>query len=444
MYPTEVRDATFYQNAAKKDLLNKLRNRENKRVAKNIILFIGDGMGMSTVTAARIRKGQLEGYPGEETVLNFERFPYVGLSKVYCEDVQVPDSACTATALFTGVKTNFEMLRLDASTSLNDSCVDPAKGLPGLLQWSQAAGKSTGIVTTSRMTHATPAAMYAVATNRDWETDTLTPAGCIDIADQLITLNSDINVILGGGSSYFIPSDGINPVTNINDSMRTDDKDLIQAWIDDKEAKDACHSVAYNTEQLQAIDANYKKYILGLFSSNHMDYELDRDKTPMGQPSIAEMTKTAIQSLSNDEDGFFLMVEGARIDLAHHKSYAKKAIHDVLAFEEAIQVALERTNPKDTLIIVTADHSHTMTISGSPRRGNAIFEADDYQYEALIERKSETHSGEDVAIYALGPMAHLFTGVMEQNVISYAMAHAACIGDIGIDCKTGRKRNSNM
>ncbi|WAR13538.1 PPBT-like protein [Mya arenaria] len=89
-------------------------------------------------------------------------------------------------------------------------------------------GKSTGIVTTSRMTHATPAAMYAVATNRDWETDTLTPAGCIDIADQLITLNSDINVILGGGSSYFIPSDGINPVTNINDSMRTDDKDLIQ------------------------------------------------------------------------------------------------------------------------------------------------------------------------------------------------------------------------
>ncbi|WAR13539.1 PPBT-like protein [Mya arenaria] len=136
----QVRDATFYQNAAKKDLLNKLRNRENKRVAKNIILFIGDGMGMSTVTAARIRKGQLEGYPGEETVLNFERFPYVGLSKVYCEDVQVPDSACTATALFTGVKTNFEMLRLDASTSLNDSCVDPAKGLPGLLQWSQAAG----------------------------------------------------------------------------------------------------------------------------------------------------------------------------------------------------------------------------------------------------------------------------------------------------------------
>ncbi|WAR13537.1 PPBT-like protein [Mya arenaria] len=226
--------------------------------------------------------------------------------------------------------------------------------------------------------------------------------------------------------------------------------------------------------------------LVGLFSSNHMDYELDRDKTPMGQPSIAEMTKTAIQSLSNDEDGFFLMVEGARIDLAHHKSYAKKAIHDVLAFEEAIQVALERTNPKDTLIIVTADHSHTMTISGSPRRGNAIFdlarpisfdqnqdfggrpyttllyasgpigrnkeenlehvdtEADDYQYEALIERKSETHSGEDVAIYALGPMAHLFTGVMEQNVISYAMAHAACIGDIGIDCKTGRKRNSNM
>lgn len=124
-------------------------------LAKNVILFVGDGMGITTITAARIFKGQQKGNSGEEDSLEFDAFPNVGLSKTYNVNKQVPDSAGTATALFTGVKTNYGVIGLDAVESqLNVSVKKPS--LTSIMDWAIAANKRTGFITTTRITHATP------------------------------------------------------------------------------------------------------------------------------------------------------------------------------------------------------------------------------------------------------------------------------------------------
>ncbi|XP_052817651.1 alkaline phosphatase, tissue-nonspecific isozyme-like isoform X2 [Mya arenaria] len=470
----QIRDATFHKQLAKKDILQQLSQKENKNIAKNVIVFIGDGMGISTVTAARILKGQLAGQPGEETVLNFEKFPYTGLIKTYSEDKQVTDSAASATAIYTGVKTKSRMLRVDDSHKVG-TCVKPSEGIPGIMQWTQEKGKSTGFVTTSRVTHATPAGLYAVTTNRDWESPRDAPTGCMDIATQLVRLNPDIKVIMGGGVSNFLKT-GFIGASNASQT-------LIQAWEEDKINRSKSYGVAYDRAQLEAMNMDKTDYVLGLFSSGHMDYEIDRNTNPSGQPSLAEMTRAAIHTLRRNSKGFFLMVEGARIDHAHHETKAKKALYDTLAFEEAVQVALNLTNPEETLTIVTADHSHVFTINGYPDRGNGILDLarpivdnmaldnqpyttlmytngpnaqsvranltfrntqyKEFQQQSTVPLSSETHGGEDVAIYAQGPMAHLVTGVKEQNVIAYVMAHAACVGDTGIPCENGREQVMN-
>ncbi len=448
----------------------------DRRPAKNIILFIGDGMGVSTVTATRILEGQLRGAPGEENLLSFETLPYVALSKTYNTNQQVPDSAGAMTAIMTGVKTKAGLISVNQNVVRGDYRTVAGNELTTLLEIAEMAGMSTGVVTTARVTHATPAATYAHSPERDWEDDHDLPddaagADFPDIARQLIEFpyGDGLEVVLGGGRRSFLPRSAADPEYADRRGERDDGRDLTKEWTDRYPGS----AYVWNKTRFEAVDPSNTDHLLGLFEPSHMRFEYDRAGDAGGEPSLREMTVKAVEILSRNDKGFFLMVEGGRIDHAHHAGNAFRALTEGIAFSDAVRAAMERVDPEETLILVTADHSHVFTIAGYPTRGNDILgkvigndgrgepltvyatDADglpyttlgyangpghvpggrpdltavdtadpDYKQEAAVPRRGETHSGEDVAIYAGGPGASLLHGVQEQNVIYHIMAEA--------------------
>ncbi|MFN3960072.1 MAG: alkaline phosphatase [Parvularculaceae bacterium] len=451
----------------------------NMRKAKNVILFVGDGMDITTITAARIFDGQSRGEQGEENFLSFERFPWVALSKTYNTNAQTSDSAGTMSAMMTGVKTKIGVISLDDKVEVANCASSKAAGVATLAELAERAGLATGVVTTTRLTHATPAAVYSHAADRDWERDTnLTEEakanGCKDIARQLIEFpyGDGIDVALGGGRANFLPVEAADPESPEAKGGRRDGRNLVEEW----RAKSPAHVYVWNREEFDALNPKAGPRILGLFEPSHMQYEADRANDRAGEPSLAEMTAKAISVLRQDKDGFFLMVEGGRIDHAHHGGNAARALKDVQALSEAVGKALEMTDARETLIIVTADHGHTMTMAGYPRKGNPILglvsasledasardgyalagdgkvyttlgyangpgsilpgqkkagerpepraeEVADlnYRQQAAIPSSAETHGGQDVVIYATGPQAHLFGGVVEQSYVFHVI-----------------------
>ena len=422
--------------------------------AKNVILLIGDGMGISTVTAARIYAGQKQGQSGEEYVLPFETFDNVALVKTYNTDAQVADSAGTASAMHTGMKTRIGVLGYGPGVTTGDCASGSGHELGLLGEEVKQRGLALGIVSTARLTHATPASVYARSVSRDWEGDTAIPEdqrgrGCSDIAQQLVAAPFD--VALGGGSVAFFGKQ--------NGGLRLDDgADLPGDW----QAATGGHFVT-TAADLAAAPADAP--LLGLFSPSHMTYMVDRD-AESSEPTLTDMTAAAVTRLAGDPDGFYLMVESGRIDHGHHAGQAGYALEEAVEFARAIQWAIDNTDPAETLIMVTADHSHVFTIAGYPRRGNDILglvvppaaggergddpmlAADGKPYttlgyangpgavkpdagggrpipetgvtahqQALVPLGSETHAGEDVALYANGPGASNVRGVMEQNLI---------------------------
>jgi len=340
--------------------------------AKNVILFLGDGMSLTTVAAARILDGQRKGGPGEENYLSWEQFPATAFSKTYNTDSQTPDSAGTMTAITTGVKTHMGAIGVSAGT--RDNCADSlGKGLLSWLQLADSAGMATGIVTTTRVTHATPAATYAHSPERNWENDADLPesaraAGCRDIAQQLLSsarYGRGPQVVMGGGRSEFMPVSERDPEYDDKVGLRLDGRDLIAEW----QQAHPQGAYVWNEAQLQA--AAQAPALLGLFESDHMQYEHDRDRGAQGEPSLTEMTRTAIRALSRDPNGFVLMIEGGRIDHANHAGNAFRALDETVSLSDAVRAAVE-TAPADTLIVVTADHSHTLNFVGYPVRGNPI------------------------------------------------------------------------
>jgi alkaline phosphatase len=430
---------------------------------RNVILFIGDGMGVSTVTAARIHAGQLAGGSGEEHNLSWDVFPSVALVKTYNTDLQVPDSAGTMTAMMTGQKTRAGVLSVSSAAEYGNCVSGLANPLPTLLEQAEQAGYRTGVVSTATITHATPAATYAHSAHRGWEHDAAMPPeaqaqGCRDIARQLIEFapGDGIEVMLGGGRSHFMPAGTPDPEYPEAQGVRADGRDLVADWL----AAGPARSYVWNREQFRALDPVLAGPVLGLFEPGAMQFEADRITAGEDEPSLAEMTGFAIHALQGSEKGFFLMVEGGRIDHAHHRGNAYRALTDTLALDEAVTRALTLTDPTDTLILVTADHSHTLTISGYPRRGNPILgkvvhssgellrdpegrpyttlgymngpgyreelpdltdvdtTASDYlQVAGYPTSSSETHGGEDVAAFATGLGANRLGGVIEQNLI---------------------------
>ncbi|MFO6446490.1 alkaline phosphatase [Erythrobacter sp. NE805] len=432
--------------------------------AKNVILFIGDGMGISTITAARIYEGQKRGETGEENQLSFEKFPQVALVKTYNTNAQVPDSAGTASAINTGVKTRIGVLGIGPEATRGVCSEALAHQLPTMGEEAKKRGLAVGIVTTTRITHATPAAVYAHIADRDWESDTNIPAaqqgqGCKDIALQLAEAQFD--VALGGGTGMFYGKNG--------GGRRADPAaDLPAAW-----AARTGGVVVKDAASLAAAPKN--RPVLGLFNPSHLGYMADPKRNP-AEPTLTDMTAQAIERLKGDRDGYYLMVEGGRIDHAHHEGRAGYALEEAVEFAKAVQYAVDHTDPKETLILVTADHSHVFTIAGYPVRGNPILglvvpppgggdgdhagalkEGDptpaldgkpyttlgyangpgavkgerpvpetglEARQQSLVPTGAETHGGEDVALFATGPGAARAHGVIEQNMIYTIMTEA--------------------
>jgi alkaline phosphatase len=343
--------------------------------ARNVILFVGDGMGITTVTAARIREGQLRGETGEENFLSFERLPYTAFSKTYNTDFQVPDSAGTITAMLTGVKTRAGVLGVDESVARGDFAAVAKGSVPTLLEQAEDRGLWTGVVTTTTITHATPGGCYAHTPERNWEVDAnLSPAaraaGFPDIARQLVELGhgDGIEVALGGGRAFFLPASRVDPEYPEVKGARADGRDLVAEW----QKRNPAGAFVWKRDQLLAVDPAKTPKVLGLFEPGHMKFEADRASDPAGEPSLTEMTGKAIDVLARAPKGYFLMVEAGRIDHGHHAGNAYRALGETIELSNAVKLARERTNPEETLIIVTADHSHTLTMSGYARRGNPI------------------------------------------------------------------------
>lgn len=473
-----------------------------KGKAKNVILFIGDGMGVSTLTAARIFEGQQRGESGEENRLSFEQFPFSALSKTYSVDQQTSDSAPTMSAIITGVKTDEGIISVDQRVQFNNYRTVAGHEAKTLLEYAEESGRSTGVVSTARLTHATPAACYAHTASRNWESDTdifnwqkeAHAAKFPDIARQLLEFSygDGLEVAMGGGRSKFLPNTVSDPEYPARKGERLDGRDLTEEWT----KKYRSSAFVWNKAQFDAIDPKKTKHLFGLFEPSHMQYEHDRPRDAGGEPSLSEMTAKAIDMLSTNKKGYFLMVEAGRIDHGHHDGNAYRALKDTVALSDAVRTAVGRVNLDETLIVVTADHSHTLVIQGYPIRGNNILglirevgssgepESDykrdrlglpfttlsyangrgylgatnlqpegpkkfgpeprtfsaftrgrydlskvdttspDHLQEAAIPLASETHGGEDVAIYATGVNAHLIRGSMEENWIFYVMADA--------------------
>ena len=394
------------------------------------------------------------------------------------------------TAMVTGVKTNDGFLSVNQNGVRRDHTTVTGNQLTTILELAEDKGLSTGVVTTTRVTHATPAACYAHTVERDWEDDAdLSPAartaGFSDIARQLIEFShgDGLEVALGGGRSKFLPNTMDDPEDQGTKGSRLDDRDLPAEWLKKPQA-----AYVWNKSQFAAINPANTSHLLGLFERSHMNYEVDRATDTGGEPSLSEMTSKAIDILAKNPQGFFLMVEGGRIDHAHHAGNAYRALTETIEFSRAVKIALEKTDAQKTLVIVTADHSHVLTIAGYAKRGNPILgkviypdqtelatdlsghpyttlsyangpgytgasdkqpqgsksyphepssatgittgrpdlttidtTAPNYLQEATIPLSSETHGGEDVAIYATGPGAYLLHGVQEQNVIFHIM-----------------------
>lgn len=443
-----------------------------KTPAKNVILFIGDGMGVSTVTAARIFEGQQLGKQGEEHQLSWESFPHTALSKTYNTNQQVPDSAGTATAMYTGVKTSAGVLGVGPDVRRGDCAATEAGSLPSFWDAASAAGMRLGLVSSARITHATPAAAYAHSSERNWEydgemTDDMRAGGCRDIAAQFVDRNI-IDVAMGGGRRSFQRDMDIQPDYPDEMGRRTDGVSLTDAW----QMKNPGGKVVFDQAGFETLVPGQDERVLGLFEPSHLKFSA-ANTGPNADPSLAELTAKAIELLSAKGGGYVLMVEGGRIDHAHHGGNAFNALSDTVAFAQAVAVADKMTSDLDTTILVTADHSHVFTIAGYPKRGNPILglvrqnayndvedgalsmaqdgkpyttlgyangpgavdgvratlnEADvldpKYRQQATVPTRSETHAGEDVAIYAKGPRSYVVSGVVEQSYIHDAVRYA--------------------
>ena len=342
---------------------------------KNVIFFLGDGMGMTTMTAARIYS------VGEDGQLTMDTLPESAFVKTYSNDAQVTDSAPSMAAYMTGVKTNNEVISMTPDTvatppsadangnlGVNNCAANNGTKAQTLLELAKSQGYAVGAITTTELTHATPAATYAHICNRNAQyhiAAQLVPNGAG--YNSALTLGPDmgVDVLMGGGLNHFTPYSA----TNLKG--RADKRDLTAELA----------AVGYTVGKTKAdmlVAPNDKKFI-GLFSkTSHLDYDLDRIAlgNASTQPSLAEMTTKAMDMLAfnlKNPKGYFLMVEGGRIDHALHSTIAQKALQDTVAFDNAIKAAIDKVRQTDptmanTLIVVTADHDHTLVLNGYAKR----------------------------------------------------------------------------
>jgi alkaline phosphatase len=332
---------------------------------KNVIMLIGDGMGLAQVTLARLSLSE------SSPPLNMDSMPYTAFVKTHSADATITDSAAAGTGLATGFKTNNGMI----------STLPNGRRVQTILEAAAGKGKATGLVTTVTITHATPAVFASHVESRKGEAD---------IAPQLLA--NEVNVLLGGGRMFFIPK-------SQPQSKREDERDLIA------EAKSAGYAFAETREAL--LSAKGDK-LLGLFAASSMT-------TEPPEPSVAEMAGKAIEVLSKDKDGFFLMVEGGQIDYRCHDNDVVGTVKQMLDFDAAVGKALDFAGAYgDTLVIVTADHETGGLVIVYPDK--------DTNERFKVVWATKGHSGVNVPLFAEGPGAESFHGVLDNTDVPKKIA----------------------
>jgi alkaline phosphatase len=339
---------------------------------KNMILFIGTGYGIVPMTATRIYA------VGEDGMLAVDKLNETALIRTTSRNAQTADSAAAMSAYMTGVKVDNEVISQSSDTRPYDeasrpmaahgetACPSIGNGKPAvtLLELAKAAGRATGIVTTARVTQAITAASFAHLCQRDGENT---------IASQLVPegngsnakLGDGIDVILGGGWQHFLPKE------DPRGSSRNDTRDLFA------EMRAKGYAVIGRASELAATNQPIGK-LLGLFNRSQLNYDFDRVGTT--EPSLAEMTNRAIDLLQRNANGYLLIVEGGRIANAMDSSLARRALQEGRAFDDAIAVALDKIKELDpdfrnTTVVVTADHDHTMVMNGNATPAGRTIEA---------------------------------------------------------------------
>lgn len=327
---------------------------------KNIILMIGDGMGLTQINATRIHAVGPDGF------LHIDRMPVAGFIRTHAADNLITDSASSATAYATGVKTKNGMI----------SVTPTGERLYTILEGARDREKSTGLIATSAITSATPACFAAHVKSRSNKRK---------IAKHLI--ENKVNVILGGGKYFFVPD------------PNNDHPNLIER------GSNMGYTFIETREELMNVDTDH---LLGLF---HMESLSTFDP----EPSIAEMTQKAIDILSKDTDGFFLMVEGSQIDGGGHSNEPAYTIRQMLLFDQAIEVAMNfALTDQKTLVIITADHeTGGMTINGGSLDGSEI----------KCSWTTARHTGVNVPIFAYGPHAEMFAGLHDNTYVGLSIAN---------------------
>lgn len=293
---------------------------------KYVFYFIGDGLGAAQRQIAEFYKQEVTG--DKSAKLLMDTLPVAGINTTYSSDSLVTDSAAAGTALATGYKTN------------NGVIAEKPDGtqVKTLIEAAEEKGIATGIITTTRLTHATPAVFASHNEDRDNENEIA--------ADYL---DSGVEFFAGGGNRHFVPQNW-----KWGKSKREDDRNLLDEF--GKEGYTVFES-ADSSDDFRKYQPKAGDKVIATFASSHLPYEIDRVKTN-STPSLAEITQKGIDLLSKYNNGFFLMVEGGRIDHACHANDAAGSIHDTLEFDEALSKAMDfyKAHPEETLIVVVGDH----------------------------------------------------------------------------------------
>ncbi|MFA6108255.1 MAG: alkaline phosphatase [Candidatus Latescibacterota bacterium] len=351
--------------------------------ANNVILFIGDGTGLAQMAAARIAA------VGPDGRLAIDGLEHLGLVTTHSADGLTTDSAAGATAFATGHKTKNGWL----------SVAPDGRPLKTLVEYARDAGLGTGLVTTTGITHATPAAFAAHVADRGAQSE---------IARQMVAIGADL--MLGGGRAYWIPK-------GQEGSTREDSLDVLA------EARTAGYRVVTDRAGLLALEPGTIGRVLGLFALSHLTYTLDADGVT--EPSLAEMTGFAIDRLKRTPKGFFLMVEGGRIDHACHGNDGTRAVWEALALDQAIAraAAFARADGR-TLVLFVADHeTGGMTVAngyydGFPQisRANGLPDRAAALGDSLKLGWTTTgHTGIPVIAAAMGPGSERVKGVLDNT-----------------------------
>ncbi|GMS97799.1 hypothetical protein PENTCL1PPCAC_19974 [Pristionchus entomophagus] len=425
---------------------------------KNVILFIGDGMGIATITAARIARNQNSGQADVNQPFFFETFPFSGLSKTASFDTHTTDSAASAVAMMCGRKV--EQNTLGRLPGHGNKCEhgEKAKIRDGIADLAIDKGIDVGFATTAAITDATPAALYAKDVHRRMEFDSapgMNTSNCEDIATQILSHPADkFKVLLGGGHAQFLP-DSVG-------GNRTDNRSIEEEWAHLRPMQLAQSRVLLTgTEDFVHHTPEEDQQLLGIFAPLHFPYRVDENlRNSSSVPRLSEMAVKAVQVMEKQTDsrGYFLMIEGANIDKAQHKNRFHLATEELSEFDRAIEQVSNLVGD-DTLILVTADHAHALTIPGYLNKSRSIFERDGnvssiffatgpgygdgnrtlYTAEESMDPhfaqpasfffNDARHGGEDVGIWAKGPFAWLFTGTLENTQIAYNIKYLMCLDD---------------